>query len=176
MKNDIKKCYIEEHNPKMETKEIRIEWLDSFFDIKTRIGVKKCYIETDLKVGSIYEFTFEDYNDCDSYDYVVLKKEENIYYIAEYYNGFYKYKENCLGNGWIKCNVEQELGINLVKWQTTKLPIINCKLCDQFNFRIATINSEGIICFTHEWNKYHSNNRFKFCPECGRKLTEKDFI
>lgn len=79
------------------------------------------YIESDLKVGFVYDFTYEDYNDEDTYCYVVLRREGNIYYISEYYDRFYQYQEVCLGRGWVRCDVKAELGIDIEEWRTKKI-------------------------------------------------------
>ena len=118
---NIKKLYIEAHKEDIELKDIRFENLGYFFDIKSGIGVQKKYIEADLKVGFVYDFTYEDYNDTDTYCFVILKREGNIYYIAEYYNRFYQYKETCLGDCWVKCDLKEELGIDIEEWRTKKI-------------------------------------------------------
>ena len=118
---NIKKLYIETHKEDIESKDIRFENLGYLFDTKSGIGVQKKYIETDLKVGFVYDFTYEDYNDTDTYCFVILKREGNIYYIAEYYNRFYQYKETCLGDCWIKCDLKEELGIDIEEWRTKKV-------------------------------------------------------
>lgn len=86
-----------------------------FYDTKTGIGIYKKYIEANLKVGAIYDFTYESEDDLDIYTYVVVKKEgNNIYYLAEYYyNKFCKSQESHLGEKWIKCDVEKKFDINL---------------------------------------------------------------
>ena len=118
---NIKKLYIEAHKEDIEPKNIRFENLGYFFDIKSGIGVQKKYIESDLKVGFVYDFIYEDYNDADTYCFVILKREGNIYYIAEYYNGFYQYKETLLDDCWVKCDVKKELGIDIEEWRTKKI-------------------------------------------------------
>lgn len=118
---NIKKLYIDTHKEDVEAKDIRFENLGYFFDTKNGIGIQKKYIEYDLKVGFVYDFTYEDYNDIDTYCYVVLKREGNIYYIAEYYNKFCEYRETQLGDCWIKCDVKEELGIDIEEWKTAKI-------------------------------------------------------
>lgn len=118
---NIKKLYIETHKEDIEPEDIRFENLGYFYDIKNRICIHKKYIEYDLKVGFVYDFTYEDYNDTDIYSYVVLKKEGNIYYIAEYYNKFIQCEEKYLADAWVKCDVKEELGINIKEWKTTKI-------------------------------------------------------
>lgn len=51
----IEKLYIEAHKEDVESKDIRFENLGYFFDIKSGIGVQKKYIESDLKVGFVYD-------------------------------------------------------------------------------------------------------------------------
>ena len=118
---NIKKLYIETHKEDIESKDIRFENLGYFFDTKSGIGVQKKYIETDLKVGFVYDFTYEDYNDTDTYCFVILKREGNIYYITEYYDKLYQYKETCLGDCWVKCDVKEEFGIDIEEWKTKKI-------------------------------------------------------
>lgn len=118
---DVRKLYISIHEEDVEQKDVKFENLGCFFDKESRIGVQKIYIEYDLKVGIVYDFTYEDYNDIDTYYYLVLKKEENVYYIAEYYDKFYKYDEMSLGNSWEKCNIKEKLGIDIEKWENTKI-------------------------------------------------------
>ena len=110
----IEHCKKEEHEPES----IRFENLGYYYDLQHKIGIQKKSIFADLKIGLVYDFTYEDYNDTDTYSYIVLKKEENIYYIAEYYNGFCETKESCLGDCWTKCNVKETLDINLSEWKT----------------------------------------------------------
>lgn len=54
-----------------------------------------------------------------------------------------------------------------------------CKLCNgNFDFRkmqIAEFLGRTEICFDGNLNNSNSKNRFKYCPECGRKLTDNDF-
>ena len=118
---NIKKLYIDAHKEDIEPKDIRFENLGYFFDIKSGIGVQKKYIEADLKVGFVYDLTYEYYNDTYTYCFVILKREGNIYYIAEYYNRFYQYKEECLGDCWVKCDVKEELGVDIEEWRTKKI-------------------------------------------------------
>ena len=118
---NLKKLYIEAHKEDAEPKDIRFENLGYFFDVKSGVGIQKKYIESDLKVGFVYDFTYKDYNDTDTYCYVILKREENIYYIAEYYNRFYQYKETHLGDCWVKCDVKEELGIDIEEWRIKKI-------------------------------------------------------
>lgn len=55
----------------------------------------------------------------------------------------------------------------------------NCKLCNgSFDFRKVQINvllGEVGITFTPRLNEITKEAMFKFCPLCGRELTEKDF-
>ena len=114
-----RKLFIEFHKINYnKTRNINFENLAWIYDINTRVVIFKKYIEADLKVGMIYDFTYGDESDLDddsdTYTYVVVKKENNIYYLAEYYcNKFYKLQEKYLGEGWIKCDVEKEFGVDL---------------------------------------------------------------
>ena len=55
----------------------------------------------------------------------------------------------------------------------------DCKLCNgNFDFRKVQINEilgEVGITFSPCLNKISEKSIFKFCPLCGRELTEKDF-
>lgn len=54
-----------------------------------------------------------------------------------------------------------------------------CKLCNgNFDFRkmqLAEFLGGIEICFGGNLNDSNNKNRFKYCPECGRKLTDNDF-
>ena len=54
----------------------------------------------------------------------------------------------------------------------------DCKLCNgNFDFRKVQINEilgDVEITFTPRLNKI-TGNTFKFCPLCGRELTDEDF-
>lgn len=55
----------------------------------------------------------------------------------------------------------------------------DCKLCNgNFDFRKVQINEilgETGISFTPRLNELTEEYMFKFCPLCGRELTDKDF-
>lgn len=97
----------------------QLEWL---YDIKHNIGVRKMQIDYNLQVGYVYDLTFEKRINEDSscFSFIILKKEDNnVYYLAEFYNGhFYKMSEDSLGKSWKKCNV-QDYGVDLNRciWQ-----------------------------------------------------------
>ena len=150
---NIKKLYIETHKEDTEPNDIRFENLGYFFDIKSGVGVQKKYIESDLKVGFVYDFIYEDYNDTDTYCFVILKREGNIYYIAEYYDRLYQYKEACLGDCWVKCDVKEELGIDIKEWKTkkiyNKIPDMREKIKDY----ISELDAEYDRCMT--WIEEH---------------------
>lgn len=54
-----------------------------------------------------------------------------------------------------------------------------CKLCGgNFDFRKVQITEclgEIGITLTGNLHRINEENKFKFCPECGRKLTDDDF-
>ena len=55
----------------------------------------------------------------------------------------------------------------------------NCKLCGgKYDFRMVQIdeylNMTGIA-FTGRKRQVNNDNRFRFCPKCGRELTKEDF-
>ena len=156
---NIKKLYIEAHKEDIEPKNIRFENLGYFFDIKSGIGVQKKYIEADLKVGFVYDFTYEEYNDTDTYCFVILKREGNIYYIAEYYNRFYQYKEECLGDCWVKCDVKEELGIDIKEWKTKKIYNKIPDMREKVKEYISELDTEYDRCMT--WIEEHMD-----CEAC----------
>lgn len=55
----------------------------------------------------------------------------------------------------------------------------DCKLCNgNFDFRKVQINEilgEIGITFTPRLNEITEESMFKFCPLCGRELTDKEF-
>ena len=96
------KLCIEPHKKEVAPKTIHHENLGYFYDTKTKIGVQKKRIDCDLKPGIVYDFIFDSGEDEDTYCFVVLKKSENIYYLAEYYDGFYKPAEEHLGDARVR--------------------------------------------------------------------------
>lgn len=118
---NITKLYIKEPKEYIEPENIRFESLESFFDIKSGICIQKMYIEANLEVGFVYDFTYEDYDDSDTYSFVILKREGNIYYITKYYGNFCQQEERYLGDCWVKCDVKDEIGIDVEEWKTKKI-------------------------------------------------------
>ena len=53
-----------------------IKNLNTYYDLVLEMIFQEYLIpnNSDLKVGDIIELTFEDENDCDSYDYKIVKK------------------------------------------------------------------------------------------------------
>ncbi len=55
----------------------------------------------------------------------------------------------------------------------------NCKLCGgTYDFRKALITNnfgEYSISLAGNLNQCNSENKFKFCPECGGELTKENF-
>ena len=55
----------------------------------------------------------------------------------------------------------------------------NCKLCNgKYNFstlKITKCLGETSIVFTGGSSKADDNNCFKYCPECGEKLSKENF-
>ena len=150
---NIKKLYIETHKEDIESKDIRFENLGYFFDIKSGIGIQKKYIEADLKVGFVYDFTYENYNDTDTYCFVILKREENIYYIAEYYDRFCQYKETYIGGCWVKCDVKEEFGIDIEEWKTKKIYNKIADMREKVIEYIGELDAEYDRCI--EWVEEH---------------------
>ena len=95
---------------------VRFSSLGWFYDVKTKIGVYKKRIKTELKVGEIYDFTFDNGNDVDTYTYLIVKRTNDVYYMIEYYNTPYKLEEWQLTDEWEKCDVKEKLGIDLSQY------------------------------------------------------------
>ena len=55
----------------------------------------------------------------------------------------------------------------------------HCKLCDgKYNFDSILIKeclNETTIAFAGGSGKADNNNRFRYCPACGEKLTKENF-
>lgn len=68
---------------------------------------------------------------------------------------------------------------NIRKSETDKVAENNCKLCGtKYDFRMVLIaKCLGImgIFFSGTVNQVNRENAFKFCPECGRRLTKENF-
>ncbi len=114
----MKELYIEEVKPETEQNGVNYEWLSNYWDINYKICVRKVRLNKQLEVGKLYAFNFVDYNNDDTYDYIVLKNEsDDVYYIAEYYDGLISTEESYLvENAWVKCNING-LGINITDWK-----------------------------------------------------------
>lgn len=117
-----KRLYIEECHKGIATRSVCKNYIDYshmgfYYDKDTSIGIIEMYLDTDLNVGKIYTFTFEDNNDTNIANYMVLCKNNKIYCIAEYYvNEFYRYRKTHLGDMWMKCDAFKALGINRDEW------------------------------------------------------------
>ena len=108
------KLYIEEVKEIKEPKGIDYERLDFLYDLNTNIGIQVIRIQKELEVGKIYEFTYDDHIDIDVYNYIVLKRVDDIYYIAQYYHGkFVRTKESLLADVWVKCNIKEKYDIDI---------------------------------------------------------------
>lgn len=115
--------FIEEYIEEIEEDlSVDYEHLGWYLDDKTNIKVYHKYVAKDLEVGKIYEFTFEDDQDSDTYDYVVVKKnDDGTYLLCEKYGGYsgklYAVRNrNLLCECWKICNVKDELGFDLSEW------------------------------------------------------------
>ena len=78
-----------------------------------------------------------------------------------------------LGEGWKKCDVKQELGIDFDTFIEAE-----CEFCKYFDFRQIEVTEtvQGMTLIkTANVDKFNRDNGFKFCPLCGRKLVEEDF-
>lgn len=118
----MKLLFIEEVKPKEELCNIKYKWIAKYYDAEHGLRIRKIKIDKHLIENKIYALNFINtkvYHDDYTYEYVVLKAEENnIYYISEYVDGLLKIKESVLDNKWIKCSVD-DLGIKLDKYNIT---------------------------------------------------------
>ena len=114
----MRELYIEEYKPTVEPQDVKYEFLEYYYDTIHNVCVKKIRLNKELDVDKVYSFTYIDCDDDNTYNYIVLKRENgNIYFIAEYYGKLYITREkNLVRDAWIKMNVE-ELGINLNKYK-----------------------------------------------------------
>jgi len=111
--NDVK-LRIEEHTN--GDKFCGYENIGYYYDLKTKIGVIKRTILQDLEVGGLYDFEFIEGDEYESCTYLIIKKEADVYYMIEYYDKPYKIEERQLTNVWIKCDVLNEIGIDLSQY------------------------------------------------------------
>lgn len=54
---------------------------------------------------------------------------------------------------------------------------MSCEFCEKFDFGNAKIEIDkyGVrIALAGGWTKFDKEEQFKYCPQCGRKLTEED--
>ena len=118
-KLNVRKLTIEKWKPEcMEPQGVDYENIGYYFDTTHRICVFVKKIQYDLEVGQVYEFTYEDENDVDGYDYLILKKDGDTYYMVEYYGRIIDEKnERLLGDVWVKCDVKEKLDIDLEEWK-----------------------------------------------------------
>lgn len=127
-----RKLYIEKWRPEAEQRDIKYEHVGYYLDKKTGIAVYTKKVQADLEVGQLYELTFEDNNDIDTYTYLILKRENDLYYMSEFLEGIYElYAPNpkYLGNAWVKCDIKETLEIDLSEWKDFK-PNQNYKMPD----------------------------------------------
>lgn len=108
------------------------EILERYCDDKTNILIYHMRIEKDLELGKLYDFTFEDDRDSNTYIYKVLKKnDDGTYFLCEEYNGKMYAARNRIGNPWKICDVEKELGIDLGRMMKLREFLLRCtKICD----------------------------------------------
>lgn len=122
--SNTRRLYIEKHYDEVEREVRYVDFLhlNSFYDIKTHVGVKEVFIKEELKEGYVYDFTYESCDDSDTYSYLVLKKgKHHVYYLSEYYGKLYRHDEKLLGDTWVHCDVSQVLGIDLEMWESASI-------------------------------------------------------
>lgn len=115
----MSKLTIEEHVEEPQEKFIEHEWLAYYYDEKTGIPIERMLIKENLEIGKVYDFTFDNGEDVDTYCYKVIKKiVENEYLLAEYYGKLYRCKkEKLVLEKWIICDMQKEFGINLLEME-----------------------------------------------------------
>lgn len=93
--------------------------LGYFYDIETGIPVYQMKVDRELVVGKLYDFVvfLPGYQPQDVNRYLVLKRENDMYYMAEFLDGeLFTIPEdyiNLNGHLFEKCNVEELFDINL---------------------------------------------------------------
>lgn len=112
----MRKLSIKEYDPKPEH-EIKWSWGKFYYDKKTGICIRTLFVDDTVQLvkNPIYELTFEDGEEEDTYHYVVLKKIGDVkYLVAEFYGWeFYKIKPGLLGKGWVVLeDAEEKFGID----------------------------------------------------------------
>lgn len=167
-----KRLYIDEYKRGVVSISVSKNYIDYdhvgfFYDKDTSIGIIEMYLDTDLNVGRIYTFTFEDNNDTNIANYMILKKIKNkIYHIAEYYDGeFYKYRETHLSDMWMKCDAFKTLGINRDEWikkdnvddlenmiTTMNLGDDTVIITENANGELYVIKTKYIMDLVNDWN------------------------
>lgn len=142
------------------------EDIDYLYDTEHNLCVYVKTIDKDLKVGAIYSFIFFECN-CDDepniFNYLIVKKEKDTYYMVEYIFGkVHKTDERLLSDNWTKCDVANDYNINLQKYMSGK-PIkilsekvkIKCRCIDCFN----SYKKEGCLYCSH-WKSIVSEDGF----------------
>jgi len=112
----MRNLFIEEwKEDEEESSKINYEHLENFYDTLFHVPVYKKRIDAELTIGKLYNFTFENNDDSTTYTYLIIRKDsDNIYYMVEYYEGIYHIQPGLLGENCIKCDVLNELGIDLL--------------------------------------------------------------
>ena len=100
----------------------------SYWDKASGIAVLRCTLPMKLTVGELYDFIYKDEeeDECGVYTRLVLREDEgNVYYLVEYYNHRpYAINESALaGDKWIKCDIQKELGIDVVNARYIPKPV-----------------------------------------------------
>lgn len=113
--------YIEPYKEEIDIAPVNnFKYLDWYYDEDKCIIVGRIYVEKDLQVNGIYQFTYEDNDDSNVYIYLILKKEDdNIYYMTKYYDKLVRIKKKSLGPKVKICNIKEELGIDVDKINPT---------------------------------------------------------
>lgn len=118
--------YIEEHVDRVEPEPVSFERIGLWCDKNTNICVEGFKIDARLQEGKLYDFTFERVSDGEtglSYYKVLKEIEPGSYLCSEFYNErlYVQTNRNRLGNAWVFCDVEKELGIRLQDFQVERI-------------------------------------------------------
>jgi len=178
-----KQLYITPHIEEVEKEDIKFEKINSIYDVDHNICIHIRKVDTELNVGVVYDFTFENYDDEDTYQYLILKKDNDVYYMTEYYGKFIQIKENYLGDSWEKYTSEEiknKFGIDMDEWMNEEIQEVSIWKFEKYQGDCA-IYAECPIC-KYEYCagavKIETGPEiykvYNYCPNCGTYLRSKE--
>lgn len=79
-------------------KQQKIKRLDCYYDNSLQMMLHKYKIisNENFKIGDVISLTFEDDEDCDTYDYKIVQKNNNEYILIEFYSNYCIVKPSCV--------------------------------------------------------------------------------